>query len=261
MILIPSSQAWDGLFRFDSALFRFECERADPKKRLAEARLVGNSKVMAFTRRIERKAFLTWALGSASASVLGCSGEATDGAPLGGAGTSGAGGTGGASAGAAGTFATGGTFTTVGGTAGTATGGGGGTGGAGVAGGSGMAGAGGSSAPAPNCGTQLKVFISANHMHVLDVTLADVMAGVAKAYDTKGLSDHTHWVQLTPADFAKLQTGSTVRKLSCNGGHEHEFIINCIGQATPETTSGVANFCDTDHKCADAMGNACPEIP
>jgi hypothetical protein len=216
---------------------------------------------MDFSTRIERKAFLTWALGSVSASVLGCSSDATDGSPIGGAGTGGsAAGTGGTSAGTSGAFTTGGTsttggtFTTGGSAAGAGTSGG--TGGAGGGGG-----AGGSVAPAPDCSAKLKVFISANHMHVLDVTVADVMAGVAKAYDTKGLSTHSHWVQLTAADFAKLQTGKAVHKVTCNDGHEHEFIVNCIGQEMPETTSGIANYCDPDHMCAGAMGNYCLEVP
>ena len=114
---------------------------------------------------------------------------------------------------------------------------------------------------APNCGTQLAVFITANHGHTFQVTAADVTAAAPKAYATKGQSEHEHWVQLTAADFAKLQAGGTVRKVSCNDGHEHEFIVNCVGNATPETTSGVANFCDAEHKCGDTNTNFCGVIP
>jgi len=95
----------------------------------------------------------------------------------------------------------------------------------------------------------------------MTVTLADVMAGVTKVYDTMGTATHTHFIQLLPADFAKLQAGGTVRKLTCNAGHEHEYIVNCVGQDKPETTSGIPGFCDTAHTCADAMGNVCPELP
>ncbi len=220
------------------------------------------------TKRIERKVFITWALSSASAVALGCSGEAEPSSPIGvGGAGAGSGGTErpeptrarrdrqpepAAPSRAGGTAPSGGTFGSSG-SAGTAT-----TGGS-----SGAAGSGGSggSAVAPNCSTQLKTFISANHMHVFEVTTADVMAGVTKVYDTKGLSMHTHFVQLTAADFAKLQMGKSVHKVSCNDGHEHEFIVNCLGNDKPDTTSGVANFCDPDHKCAESMTNVCPEIP
>ena len=127
-------------------------------------------------------------------------------------------------------------------------------------GGAGTAGAGGA-AIAPDCAAQLKVFISANHGHTLTVSAADVMAGVAKLYDTKGISDHDHFIQLSSADFAKLQAGGSVRKLTCNGGHEHEYIVNCVGVEKPETTSGIPGFCDPDHQCAGAMDKLCPELP
>ena len=39
----------------------------------------------------------------------------------------------------------------------------------------------GGAAPTPNCNPKPVVFISANHMHVLDVTVADVMAGITNA--------------------------------------------------------------------------------
>jgi hypothetical protein len=211
-------------------------------------------------KRIERKVFLAWALGSTSAVLLGCSDAAGDtsggvGTPSGGAGGSpfNSAGSGGSSAGSAGT---GGTFQSAG-AAGTTPAGGGGT----TSAGSGGTGGSGGAAPAPNCSTQLKVFIGADHGHALDVTPADVTAGVAKAYDTKGKSDHSHWVVLTPADFAKLQAGMSVRKISCNDEHEHEFIINCLGVEKPETTSGVGNFCDAEHLCGEAMDKICAELP
>jgi hypothetical protein len=218
---------------------------------------------MASSQRIDRKLFLTWALSSTSAAALGCSDASTD-TP---ANTGGAGGS--AGGGTAGTFTTGGsaagTFNNAGAAGTTPVAGSGGSAG-GAAGASGAAGAGGSAGaggagPMPNCGTQLKVTITSNHGHVLNVSLEDVMAGVDKAYDTKGTSMHDHWVRLTAADFTKLKSGGTVRKATCNDGHEHEYIVNCIGVDKPETTSGIANYCDADHMCAGTMGNYCPEIP
>ena len=205
--------------------------------------------VMSSSKRIDRKLFLTLGLTSTSAWAVGCSGDPVE-EPMGG---SGAGGTG--TAGSGGSAPSAGTFSN---TSGTSTGGSAaGSGGSSAGSGGSAAGSGGSSTVAPNCSMQLKTLITADHGHVFMVTAADVMAGVAKTYDTKGASPHEHWVQLTAADFTKLQAGGTVRKLSCNDGHEHEFIVNCLGIAAPETTSGVANFCDTEHKCGDMQTNPC----
>ncbi|HVY30923.1 MAG TPA: hypothetical protein VHB79_30395 [Polyangiaceae bacterium] len=217
--------------------------------------------------RFDRKLFLTWALGSTSVVVLGCSDAGTDapaGGGSGGSGGSGSGGSGGMStfpsAGSGGTFSSAGSNAGSGGTFTSAGTGGGGSGGA--AGGSGgSAGGTGGAAPMASCGTQMKVTISANHGHVLNVTAEDVMAGVTKVYDTKGASMHEHWIQLTAADFAKLKAGGTVHKLSCNDGHEHEYIVNCVGNEKPDTTSGAPGFCDADHKCAGSMDMVCPELP
>jgi hypothetical protein len=226
---------------------------------------------MISAKRIDRKLFLTLGLTTTSAWAIGCSDDAVD-DPIGGSG-SGTGGSG--TAGSGGTTSTAGTFSN---TSGTSTGGTGGSGGSAAGSGGSAAGSGGSAAgsggssagsggsgggssPAPNCSTQLKTLITANHEHVFNVTVADVMAMAPKTYSTKGGSPHDHWVSLTAADFAKLQAGGTVHKVSCNDGHEHEFIVNCVGIAMPETTSGVANFCDAEHKCGDLETNVCPIIP
>jgi hypothetical protein len=89
----------------------------------------------------------------------------------------------------------------------------------------------------------------------------DVNAGVDKVYDTKGASMHDHWIQLTAADFTKLKNGGTVRKLTCNDDHEHEYIVNCLGNEKPETSSGLADKCQANKTCAGAMGNYCPALP
>jgi hypothetical protein len=219
---------------------------------------------------------LTLSVGAASALAFGCSAEdpgTTPGTGGSGGSAAGTGGSGGSAAGTGGT--TGGTGGTTGGSGGTTGGTGGTTGGSGgTAGGSGgttggtggaTGGSGGSGgAPVtPNCSTQLKVFITANHMHTMMVTADDVMNGVEKIYDTTGGSDHPHWIKLTAADFTKLKTGGTVRKLACNHEHEHEYIINCVGNALPDQTSGVANYCDTNqpHTCGATNTDFCPELP
>ncbi len=228
-------------------------------------------------KRIHRKEFLTWGVGAASALALGgCSAEDPGTPGTGGSGGSaaGSGGTGGGTAGHGGT--TGGSGGTTGGSGGTTAGTGGTTGGSGgttagtggTTGGSGgttggSGGTGGTAPVTPNCSTQLKVFITANHMHTMMVTNDDVMNGVEKIYDTTGASDHPHWIKLTPADFTKLKAGGTVRKLACNHEHEHEYIINCVGNALPDQTSGVANYCDTNqpHTCGATNTDFCPELP
>jgi hypothetical protein len=164
---------------------------------------------------------------------------------MGGGGTGGGAGTGGMAGGFGGS------------TAGT----GGAAGSAGSAGAAGSAGSGGMAPVAPDCSAHFKVTITANHMHVLNVTAADVMAGIGKVYDTTGESDHPHWVELTAADFTKLQMGGTVRKLTCNDEHEHEYVINCVGDAMPKTTSGIADKCLPNRTCAETMTELCPEIP
>jgi hypothetical protein len=109
-------------------------------------------------------------------------------------------------------------------------------------------------------------------MHTLVVPMADVTAGVAKLYDTTGLSGHPHWIQLTAEDFTTLAGGGTVNKYSCNGQHEHEFIIKgmagamaCeneeIGLKTQCFEPGPYPACDPPESncCADVEANFCPD--
>jgi hypothetical protein len=213
---------------------------------------------------LDRKKFLTWTLSSGSAWVLGCSDpvDSTRGDLPGSGGSAGTGGSGGsAGLGSGGTSAgTAGSSAGSAGTAGAAGSSGGTAGSAGSAGSAGTAGSGGTTPVNADCSAQLQVTISADHGHVLAVTLEDVMAGVPKSYDTTGTSEHPHWVQLTTEDFATLQAGGTVRKLSCNDGHEHEFMIACTGVA-PTPTGGITAFCDAEHMCAGADNNFCPARP
>jgi hypothetical protein len=45
-------------------------------------------------------------------------------------------------------------------------------------------------------------------MHSVTVSAADVAAGVQRAYNIRGASDHGHTLALTAAHFATLRTGN-----------------------------------------------------
>jgi hypothetical protein len=231
---------------------------------------------------IDRKQFLTFALVTAGGAMLGCTssepGGGTGGAGKGGgaggggsaAGTSGsAAGTSGSAAGTSGSAA--GTNGSAAGTSGSAAGTNGSaagtSGSAAGSGGSGPGGAagGGDGGVAANCGTKLKVTITLNHGHILSVTAADITAAKVKTYQTHdepGMdSMHSHFVQLTAADFADLAAGKTVRKASCNEGHEHEYLINCVG-AEGTANIHISDFCGMHADCgASGTTNLCPNSP
>jgi hypothetical protein len=114
---------------------------------------------------------------------------------------------------------------------------------------------------AADCTATLRVTITANHDHVLNVTSADVLAGVAKAFDVQGGSEHPHWIELTALDFTRLQGGGTVRKLTCDRGHEHEYIVECVGVSAPTETPSKPSYCDAEHSCGETMGNYCQTLP
>jgi hypothetical protein len=193
---------------------------------------------MSRDHKIDRKQFLTWSLAAAGGVMIGCTtseGGTPDGGGAGSTGTAGA---------------TGGSSGATGGSAG-ATGGSGGSGGGGGA---------------PNCSTKLKVTITANHGHSLTVLAADITAAITKGYETKDLdpqmnSGHTHWVQLTAADFADLAAGKTVRKGSCDDGHEHAYIINCLGVTSTEMPSVAAAICGDHPNCGETATTTCPSLP
>ncbi len=220
-------------------------------------------------KRFDRKLFLTFAVTAPAALALGCgsdtsgptsnggagaSGAPAGGAPAGGA-PAGGGGAGGASAGAASAGAAGSSAGSGGSSAGSA-----GTGGSSAGSGGSSAGAGGMTVAA-DCSAQLKTLITSNHGHVFNVSNADVLAGVDKVYDTTGTATHPHFLKVTAADFTKLKTGGTVRKLSCNSGHEHEFIVNCLGLNGTMQSSGISGSCDAQHKCGDTNTDFCPALP
>jgi hypothetical protein len=84
-------------------------------------------------------------------------------------------------------------------------------------------------APPPNCmqnGTA--VTIANNHGHSMTVSKADVMAGVPKDYNIKGVSAHPHTVTVTAAMFALLQQNmEATATSSTDDGHPHNITIKC----------------------------------
>lgn len=219
---------------------------------------------MSKKHEIDRKQFLTFALMTASGAMLGCTASDSPGG-AGGSGGSGSGGSGGAGGGIAGTGGSGGGS---GGSAGS--GGSGGSAGSGGSGGAdgGQAGAdGGRDTPveappvAANCGTNLKVIITGNHDHVLTITMAEVTAAVTKVYNVRGTSNHPHRIQITAQEFRDLGAGKALRKMSCDDGHEHEYLINCVG-AEDLPNSNAPEVCLTNRTCGNSdTGNFCPNSP
>ena len=73
-----------------------------------------------------------------------------------------------------------------------------------------------------------EVSIIGNHGHALSVSKEDVVAGVAKTHTSTGSACHTHTLQLTAQDFAKLQMGQAVSVTSgVGGGHTHDIGVAC----------------------------------
>jgi hypothetical protein len=71
------------------------------------------------------------------------------------------------------------------------------------------------------------VVIGANHGHVLVVSKADVMAGVAKTYHIQGTSLHDHTVTITAAQFAMLAANTSISTTSSTDGHSHPITVMC----------------------------------
>jgi hypothetical protein len=71
--------------------------------------------------------------------------------------------------------------------------------------------------------------ISDNHGHVLNVSKADVAAGVAKTYDIQGTAGHTHSVTVSAAMFAQLAANSAVSTSSTTVNlHDHSITVTCV---------------------------------
>lgn len=93
------------------------------------------------------------------------------------------------------------------------------------------AGAGGIDGGAPGrCATDgTSSVIADNHGHILVVTKDDVAAGVEKAYDIQGTSDHPHTVTITAAMFAQLQEDQAIATTSSfDAGHDHGIMVACV---------------------------------
>ena len=116
-------------------------------------------------------------------------------------------------------------------------------------GGSGVGGMGGMGAS--QCADTLSAEISGNHGHALSVPVADILAGVTKTYDSAGTAGHSHFVQITAADFATLASGGTLIKTSCNGG-DHEYVLSCA----VADRAAAAPVCSDE--CGNADGSFCP---
>jgi hypothetical protein len=71
--------------------------------------------------------------------------------------------------------------------------------------------------------------IQGNHMHVMNVSSADVAAGVERTYDIQGSAPHSHSATVTSSDFGDLQVEIPVTILSTmSGGHAHSITISCL---------------------------------
>ncbi len=81
----------------------------------------------------------------------------------------------------------------------------------------------------PNCVSNgTSALIGSNHGHTINVTMADVSAGVDKTYDISGTS-HLHMVTITAAQFAMLAANTQVSLTSTTGtGHTHSVTITCV---------------------------------
>lgn len=83
---------------------------------------------------------------------------------------------------------------------------------------------------------------------------ADITAGATKKIQTSTDSGHSHWVEVTMADFTALKAGSEVKKKSCSGG-EHFYILKCGGGGSTPTVP-TAQECPDE--CGSMESNTCP---
>jgi hypothetical protein len=212
--------------------------------------------------QLSRKNFLSLAAAGAAAGVLdvACGSPAaqkSDGTSGGSGSTAGGsnsvGGTSGGSAttgGSAGSVSSGGS---TGGSNATSGGSGGSSGGSG--GTSGGTDASGGANGGEMCSADVTVTSSGeSHTHDLTVSMAAITAGVTVEIETTDSNDHTHWVELTDADLATLQSGGSVTKRTCNAFTDHEFVISCV-----DTPAAGPPACEEADMCGSEMGNTCPD--
>ena len=73
-----------------------------------------------------------------------------------------------------------------------------------------------------------KSSITANHGHVLKVSVNDIEAGVDKQYDIMGTATHSHNVTVTATNFATLKTNQQIQVSSTSGdSHTHSVTVSC----------------------------------
>ena len=82
-------------------------------------------------------------------------------------------------------------------------------------------GGGGGADAAPGC----EEMIAGNHGHVLNVTQADIDAGVDKTYILSGSAGHEHELVITSAQFAQLAAGESIMSTSTATTHSHEVTV------------------------------------
>lgn len=82
-----------------------------------------------------------------------------------------------------------------------------------------------------NClenGTNSSVATSAGHSHSFTVSKEDVSAGVEKTYELSNVSDHTHQVTITAAQFETLKGNTSINVDSTSdSGHTHGVTVSC----------------------------------
>ncbi len=83
-------------------------------------------------------------------------------------------------------------------------------------------GGGGGADAAPGC----EEMIAGNHGHVLNVTQADIDAGVDKTYTLSGSAGHEHMLTITAAQFAQLAAGESITSTSTATTHMHTVTVS-----------------------------------
>jgi len=81
----------------------------------------------------------------------------------------------------------------------------------------------------PNCLLNGTIgHVSSNHGHSINVTKADISAGIEKQYDIQGSSIHSHLVTVSASDFALLASNQQIQITSTSGdSHVHSVTVSC----------------------------------
>jgi hypothetical protein len=78
--------------------------------------------------------------------------------------------------------------------------------------------------PANNSQADAVGSISNNHGHSAVITSAQLVAGSALSLDIRGSADHSHTVQLTPADLVNIRSMQAVSK-DCSTSSAHMHVV------------------------------------